>query len=86
MIPNTFADRVGPIPLSELDENFQYVLGNGGGGGGGTGAGGAILLNNNTISSNYTIPTGQNGVTAGPITVEEGVVITIPEGSSWSIV
>ncbi len=87
-IPNTFADRVGSIPLSELDENFQYVLENseGTGGGGNSGAGGAILLNSNSISSSYTFPSGLNGVTAGPIIIDEGVEITIPPGSSWSIV
>jgi hypothetical protein len=25
-VPNTFADQAGPIPLGELDENFDYML------------------------------------------------------------
>lgn len=45
-----------------------------------------IQLNTQTISSNYTIPTGYNGMSAGPITISSGVVVTIPDGSSWSIV
>jgi len=32
-IPFTFANQTGPIPLSELDANFTYVLANAGGGG-----------------------------------------------------
>lgn len=45
-----------------------------------------IQLNTQTISANYTIPAGYNGMSAGPITISDGVVVTIPSGSSWSIV
>ena len=46
----------------------------------------AIKMNAQTISANYTIPTGYNGMSAGPITIASGVTVTIPSGSSWSIV
>ncbi len=45
-----------------------------------------MRLNLQTVSSNYTMPSGYNGVTAGPITIADGVTVTIPDGSSWSIV
>lgn len=45
-----------------------------------------IQLNTQTISANYTIPAGYNGMSAGPITIANNVVVTIPDGSSWSIV
>lgn len=45
-----------------------------------------IQLNTQTISANYTVPSGYNGMSAGPITISDGVVVTIPAGSSWSIV
>lgn len=45
-----------------------------------------VRLNIQTISENYTMPVGYNGVTAGPITIANGVTVTIPDGSSWSIV
>ena len=45
-----------------------------------------IILNSNTVSSNYSIPVGYNGVSAGPVTIASGVTVTIPSGSSWSIV
>lgn len=57
-----------------------------GGGGGNTGAGGAITLNTNVINVAYTIPTGFNGVTAGPITLGTAGNIIISPGSAWSIV
>lgn len=52
----------------------------------GAGAGGAIIENTNTISANYTMTSGRNGTSAGPITIASGVVVTIPSGSNWAIV
>ena len=46
----------------------------------------AIKMNTQTILANTQIPAGYNGMSAGPITIADGVVVTIPDGSSWSIV
>ena len=46
----------------------------------------AFYLNDITININYTIPTGKNAGTFGPVTVGSGVVVTVPVGSYWSIV
>lgn len=40
----------------------------------------------NTISADYTIGTGNNAMSAGPITVNSGVTVTVPSGSVWSII
>ena len=45
-----------------------------------------IKLNEQTITENYAIPAGFNGLSAGPITIADGVTVTIPDGSAWSIV
>mgnify|MGYP002776350665 CR=1 FL=1 len=42
--------------------------------------------NNTTISSNYSVTSGNNAMSAGPITVASGVVVTVPSGSVWTIV
>lgn len=39
-----------------------------------------------TISSNYTITSGNSAMSAGPISIASGVVVTIPSGSRWVIV
>jgi hypothetical protein len=39
-----------------------------------------------TISSDYTISTGNNALSAGPITVASGVSVTTPSDSTWVIV
>lgn len=50
------------------------------------GATNGIFVNNATVSSNYSIPSGYNGLTAGPVTVNGGVSVVIPSGSNWVIV
>lgn len=42
--------------------------------------------NDQTVTTNYTITTNKNAMTAGPITINSGVTVTIPTGSEWSIV
>ena len=49
-------------------------------------ADGCIQLNNQTISNNYTFTAGQNGVSAGPITISAGVTVTVTSGCGWAIV
>lgn len=56
----------------------------GGATGGGTDA--VFYLNSQNVSTDYTIPSGQNAMCAGPITVANGVSVTVPNGSVWSIV
>jgi hypothetical protein len=48
--------------------------------------GGAVALNSATISANYTIPTGSNGFTVGPVTVANGVSVSIANGQRWIII
>lgn len=42
--------------------------------------------NAQVITSNYTLAAGRNAMTAGSITINDGVTITISDGSSWTIV
>ena len=57
-------------------------------GGGATGGGSDDVFyeNGQTVTTNYTLSTNKNAVTAGPITVNSGVTVTIPSGSSWVVV
>jgi len=48
-------------------------------------AGGAILTNKDIASVNYTISTGENGLSVGPITVNSGITITVTSGQRWVI-
>ena len=57
-------------------------------GGGATGGGPDTVFfeNGQTVTTNYTLTTNKNAVTAGPVTVNSGVTVTIPSGSSWVVV
>jgi hypothetical protein len=69
---------------SVIYNGTSWVLA-GGGGGGGAEAGGVIYENNTTVNANYTITSGKNGMSVGPITIASGVSVTIPTGSRWVI-
>jgi len=45
-----------------------------------------INVNSQTISSNYTIASGDNGGSFGPVTVASGVTVTVSSGSVWTVV
>jgi hypothetical protein len=49
-------------------------------------ASGAIIVNNTTVSENYTIATGTNGYSVGPITVGSGFSITVASGQRWVVI
>jgi hypothetical protein len=42
--------------------------------------------NDKTITTNYEITANRNAMTAGPVTINSGITITIPTGSRWVIV
>jgi hypothetical protein len=45
-----------------------------------------IVVNSATISSDYTIATGDNGGSFGPVSVASGVTVTVSSGSTWTVV
>jgi len=67
--------------------NWLQVSGSGGGGGA-TGAGGDEIFyeNEQTVTTSYSISTNENAVSAGPVTINSGVTVTVPSGSVWVIV
>lgn len=46
----------------------------------------AFYENPANITTSYTITTGRNAMSAGPITINSGVTITVPSNSTWTIV
>jgi hypothetical protein len=55
-----------------------------GGTGGGTDS--VFFLNDVTVISSYTIPLNKNAMTAGPVTIGNGAIVTVQDGSVWTIV
>jgi hypothetical protein len=44
-----------------------------------------IVINSTTVDTNYTIPNNYNASSAGPITIDSGVTVTVPSGSRWIV-
>ena len=45
-----------------------------------------ILVNSAEVSADYTIASGNNGFSIGPITVDSGVTVTVAAGQSWVVI
>lgn len=56
--------------------------------GGATGGGNdaAFYLNDKVINNNYTIAGTQNAMSAGPISIANGIVVTVSDGATWTVV
>lgn len=44
------------------------------------------IENANTISVSSTINSGNNAISGGPVTLNSGISVTVPSGSSWTVV
>ena len=49
-------------------------------------AGNGIFVNSKTVSANYTVPSGSNAMSAGPVTVADGITVTVSDGSVWTVI
>ena len=56
-----------------------------GGGATGGGADQVFIENSLIVTTNYTITTGKNAMSTGPITINSGVTVTIPTGARWVV-
>ncbi len=45
-----------------------------------------IFVNNATVSSDYTVASGTNGFSVGPMTVSSGVTVTVASGQQWIVI
>jgi hypothetical protein len=48
--------------------------------------GNGIVVNAATVSQNYTIASGYNGLSVGPITVASGKSVTVTSGQKWVVI
>lgn len=44
-----------------------------------------FVVNSLTVTANYSIPSGSSATSAGPITVNSGITVTVPSGSKWVV-
>ena len=72
--------------LSKFEGYTGAAWGSVGGGATGGGSDEVFFENGQTVTNNYTITNGKNALSAGPITINSGVSVTIGDGEVWTIV
>ena len=86
----TASPATGALRFNSTLTQFEGYNGSAWGtvGGGATGAPGNYVfnLNDQYVTGDYAIPSGKNAMTAGPIIVNNGVTVTVPDGSTWTVV
>lgn len=73
---------------SDSFEGYNDITGWSGIGGGASGGGAdqVFYLNDPLVTADYTIPSGKNAMSAGPIEIDTGVTVTVNSPSVWTIV
>jgi hypothetical protein len=70
---SVYADSNGDVDVSGEITGQEMTASNG------------LFVNNKTVGTDYTIPSGYNATSTGPMTVTSGVTVTIPTGSRWLV-
>lgn len=52
----------------------------------GGGSNKVFFENDTNVTANYTITDGKNAMSAGPITIDNGVTVTVGTGETWTVV
>ena len=90
----TVAERPGSPNSGMLRYNSEYQRFEGYaqsswgtlGGAGGAGGDSVFYENDTNVTTSYSITSGKNAMSAGPITINNGAVVTVPTGSVWTVV
>ena len=70
----------GAVTEAKIDPNAKIR----GATGGGTDR--VFYENDQVVTTAYTITSGKNAMTAGPITINDGIAVTVPDGSTWTVI
>ena len=65
---------------------YYETEGSGSGSGGGTDAGQGFFTNDTTLTTNTTLPSNKNVGIFGPYTIANNVTLTVPTGTTFTVV
>ena len=85
----TYWTNVGVLPNSNLQNSSITINGNSVSLGGSISISSAptpFSINTDSVSQDYTIPTGQNAISVGPVTVQSGYSVTVSSGQRWVVI
>ena len=79
LIGDTSASELKRISKTALEEALSA---------GATGGGSDKIFweNDQTVTTDYTITNNQNAMSAGPITINSGITVTVGAGETWTVV
>jgi len=80
------AGTVNYVLSTDGSGNTSWVVQSGGGGAEGGGTDEIFYENDQTVTTSYAISNNKNAGTFGPITISSSATVTVPSGSTWSIV
>jgi hypothetical protein len=83
-LPNADAAISGYALVSNASGTLSWAAAGGGATGGSTDK--VFFENDQTVTTSYTLTASKNAVTAGPVTINSSIVVTIPSGASWVVV
>jgi CO dehydrogenase/acetyl-CoA synthase gamma subunit (corrinoid Fe-S protein) len=75
----------GDVLTKQADGSAQFAAVAGGGATGG-GTDEVFYENGTNVTTDYTITNGKNAMSAGPITIDNGVTVTVGTGETWTVV
>jgi len=83
-VGETWLDTSVTPPLFKVFDGTSFVLAGGAGGGGATGGGTdeVVIEFDKTVSTSYTITSGKNALTVGPLEIATGATLTVPADST----
>jgi len=91
-LPASSAANLTNIPAANITGTLPAIDGSNltgiAAGGGATGGGSDEVFyeNDQTVTTNYTITNGKNAMSAGPITINSGVTVTVGSGETYTVV
>lgn len=77
--------KPGQSAILITDGSLWRTVGLSGSGATGGGADEIFYENGQTVNVDYTITSGKNAMSAGPITISSGITVTVPSGSTWVV-
>ena len=83
-LPAEDAPVAGYALISNASGTLSWGIAGAGAVGGGTNK--VFWENDQTVTQNYTISTGKNAGSFGPIDIQSGVTVTINSGETWTVV